>query len=716
MSIFDYPLQFVMSRSVAHISWFNRVAWLLLLIAIPCFAQKTRLDDLQTKLNKATTDTARLHALQHLGEAYTAVDPLKKLYYARQFRQLAVKLKDQQAVADADIQIGISYGVRSMLDSAKLLFEASYRESAKINYLFGMGKSLSDLGFVYDRLDNDKEAIKYDLQALAVIKKTPNNQKSLNQLYTNIGSIYFDLKQYHIAETYFNQCLVTNTANKDTAGIGYALFTMGNCFQALRQDNMAVDYFTRSLAIRQKLGDNNGIALVKRGLGQAYFHLKQYDKSLGYLNDALHDIQAIHDKYEEAAVLLDLSDVYLAVNNYPKAIEAAELSQKNCKEIKSASGVSEAIGRLIDAYKKKGDYKRASEYQSQYIATQEDQLANQALKDVTLMEFGRTRSENAALTKDNLLIAGQNSDYLAQLDQYTNIIVVIAVILISVCFLLVILYQRNREKQATNKLLLQQKEEIAGINEELESLNEELNTQMDVVAAQNHELEHLNNVKNKFFSIISHDLRGPLVTMQSLFEIFHQGDIDKEDFDMLISRLEDTIISTSSFLDNLLEWSKSQLEGIVIKPVGFDIAECIAENIKLFESKIAMKNLAVDSNSVESLNVYADRNMISLVIRNLLSNSIKFCNPNDEITFTTKTENDKVIIAISDTGPGIKEADRENLFSLEHTLSTGTQNEKGNHLGLILCKDMVLQNNGSIWFETGEEKGTTFWVELPAGK
>src|SRR5471030_661689 len=114
--------------------------------------------------------------------------------------------------------------------------------------------------------------------------------------------------------------------------------------------------------------------------------------------------------------------------------------------------------------------------------------------------------------------------------------------------------------------------------------------------------------------------------------------------------------------------------------------------------------------------VYADRNMISLVVRNLLSNSIKFCSPGDEIIFSAKTELDKVLIAIADTGPGITEADRENLFNLEHTLSTGTQNEKGNHLGLILCRDMIVQNNGTIWFETHQDKGTTFWIDLPAGE
>jgi len=677
-----------------------------------CFAQTSKISQLQTRLNQVQPDTARMHVLQQMGDAYTSVDPIKKLYYARLFEQLAEKLHDEKAIADAYVQIGISYGVRSKLDSALVFFKLAYSQSEKIKYLPGMGKSLSDMGFVYDHLDDDKDAIKCDFEALAILKKT-NNLHGTNQLLTNIGSIYFDLRKYELAESYFNQCLISYTAAKDTAGIGYALFTMGNCFQALRQDKDALDYFSRSLDIREKLGDNNGIALVKRGMGQAYFHQKQYDQALSFLNTALKGIQALQDKYEECAVLLDLSDVYLAVNDYGKAIDCAQQSAKLSKIIKSNSGVSESLERLIAAYKKKGDLKNAFQYQTQYIAMQESLLNEKALKDVTLTEFSRIRTENAALEKDNRLIASKNNNYLARLNEYSNAIVVIAVILASVILLLLVLYRRNLEKQTTNKLLLQQKEEIATINKELEALNEEMNAQMEVVGAQNIELERLNSIKNKFFSIISHDLRGPLSTLQTLFSIYRQGDISAEDFGMLLSRLEDTLLTTGSFLDNLLEWSKNQLEGIIVKPVNFNIADCIAENIQLFESKIGLKNLKVDNSKVEPLQVYADRDMISLVVRNLLSNSIKFCSPGDEITFSTKSGDNSVAIAIHDTGPGISETDRENLFNLEHTISSGTQNEKGNHLGLILCRDMLIQNNGSIRFETKKGEGTTFWVELP---
>ena len=226
-------------------------------------------------------------------------------------------------------------------------------------------------------------------------------------------------------------------------------------------------------------------------------------------------------------------------------------------------------------------------------------------------------------------------------------------------------------------------------------------------------LEMMNAEKDKLFSIISHDLRSPLSTLQTLFSIYHGGDIGKKELNTLLFKLEDTILTTGAFLDNLLEWSKNQLDGIVIKPVNFNLGDCIAENIHLAATKIDLKKLKVTNEVTTPAIVYADRNMINLVVRNLLSNSIKFCNPGDEIKFSTVQKDNRIIMAISDTGPGINEANIDTLFSLEHTLSAGTHGEKGNNLGLILCRDMVLQNQGSIHFETKQGEGTTFWIDLP---
>lgn len=695
--------------------WFKQHGcWLCLFLFNPCFAQTTKINELLGKLKQPMADSSRLKVLQQLSTAYSSVDLQKKFYYASASMQLAQKLHNEIAIADAYINMGVSYGLRSRIDSALYYFTLGYNHAEKIKYDMGMGRSQVNIGFAYDRLDNKQEAIKNYFQGLAIFKRIKNG-KGINQCYTNIGSIYYDLREYKIAKSYFSQCLVNYTQNKDEVGISNALFTMGNCYQALGEDDKAFECFSKSLIIRTKLGDIGGSALVHRGLGMVYLREKKYDQAISNLDTALNALTKLQEKYEQCATLMTLVDVYLAKGDYNKAEGYALQGLKIGYIIKSKTAVAEALEKLVSIYKNKHQIEKAFDYQSKYIAIQDSILAEKALKDVTLTEFSRTRAENEALYKNNQIIASKNTGYATRIKRYGNVIVVVTVILVSVILFLLILYRRNLEKQATNKLLLKQKEEIASINQELEALNEEVIAQMELANVQNAELEKLNAIKNKFFSIISHDLRGPLSTLQTLFSIYREGDIGEKELGALLSRLEDTILSTGAFLDNLLEWSKSQLEGIIINAVNFNVNDCIAENVHLFESQINLKNLKVINQALEPVVAHADQNMINMVIRNLLSNSIKFCSPGDEITLFTSRQDNKVVISISDTGPGINEADREKLFNLEHVLSTGTHGEKGNHLGLILCRDMVIQNSGKIWFETKQGEGTTFWVELPAG-
>jgi signal transduction histidine kinase/uncharacterized protein HemY len=684
----------------------------LLPLVYPCFGQNTKIDSLQNQLKQTIPDTLRLKLLKQITAAYSSIDPQKKFYYANKTKDLADKLHNDIAVADAYISMGTSYFIRSKYDSALYYFTISYNRSEKAKYAIGMGKSLVNLGFTYDHLDDNREAVKHYAQALSIFNRL-KFQKGIDQCNTNIGSIYYDNSQYKTAESYFSACLKSYTKSKDDAGIASASYSMGTCEQALGRDAEALNFFNKSMAIREKLGDLNGIALVHRGLGIVYMHQQQYQKAADNLLLGLKTVRNLQDKYEEAAILKILVENYVAMKQYALAEVNAKHALAISYALKSKSVSAIALRGLVLVYESKHDIKKAFEYQSKYVATEDSILADKEINDVTLTEIGRIRSENANLSKDNQDIATKNNNYQARIDHYSNVIVITSVFLVVVILLTLMLYHRNLEKQTTNKLLLQQKSEIADINHELETLNEEVTTQMELTNAQNAELERLNDIKNKFFSIISHDIRGPLNTLRSLFSVYRSGNITEDELRMLLARLEETILSTGSFLDNLLEWSKSQMEGIVINPVNLNIGDCIAENVHLFETQTEQKGIKVNNLANNEVMVHADQNMIRLVIRNLLSNSVKFCDRGDEITLSAIAKDGKALISVHDTGPGISNADREKLFSLEHIVSTGTQGEKGNHLGLILCRDMAVQNNGNIWLETQSGQGTTFWIELP---
>ncbi len=670
-------------------------------------AQTSKIDDLLAQLRPNDPDTVQIKVLRKLSAAYTSVDPIKKFYYANQYLQLAEKNNIDSNIANAYIDMGISYAVRSNLDSGLYYFKLGNEKARACNYLNGVGRSLVNIGFINDRQDKKQASVKNYEESLKIFKKL-NNRRGINQCIMNLGSLYFDLGEYKTADIYFRQVYesVKETPN-DQAGLANAIFSLGNSARKLGNQKLALSYYQNSLTIREKLGDLNGVALSNWGMGLALNNLQDHNRALKHLKIALENNRKTKNVYQEAIVLMSISDSYVHLKNYKKAEESAKLGLEKANEANSKGLVVQALEYLVKVEKAQNKFAEALQYQTEHIAINDSLNNTKIKKEVILDDLHRVHTDNKDLEKRNKKISATNNEYVVTIS-------IISILLIVVAVLLVLYYKRNSEKKSANVLLQKQKQEIAEVNEELGALNEELTTQMEIVSSQNIELEKLNKVKNKFFSIVSHDLRGPIHSLKALFGMYRSGILSEEELGDLLERLEDTVYTTASFLDNLLEWSKSQLEGMVVNPTDVQLDQVIAHNIKLMESPIKLKSISVENQVADSFTVFADTNMVHVVIRNLLSNAIKFCAKGDKVIFDAKLENDKIICTIKDTGPGISELDKENLFNLTHMPGTGTSGEKGHHIGLILCRDMILQNNGSLEVDSKLGEGTTFYITLPA--
>jgi two-component system sensor histidine kinase/response regulator len=648
-------------------------------------AQLTQVEQLRKELREPVRDSTRLRLLMQLSKAYSAVDPIKKFEIAVQGKELAEKLGNDTVVADAYLDMGISYGIRSKPDSAIYYFNKGYLQAKKHNYLNGMARSLSNIGFAHDRLDDKQTAIKCYLEALPIFKKL-NFYKGINQTYINIGSIYNDMRQHKVAEGYFMRALKSYEKHNDEPGIANAQYTLGNVNMFLKQYDKAQYYMTKSLASREKAGDLNGIAKGRMAMGRLFIEMDRFEEAIPQLKIAFENTEALQDTYLGSAVLSSLCKAYLGVNNTDEANRIGLKALEYARSTQSLISIADALEVLIEVEKKKKNIQKAFDYQDELIAVTDSIQIEKVVKDVTLTEFNRIRLENDGLQRNYEKKSEQNTYYFAFL-----IISSVAIVLLAV--LLILSYRRNKEKKHINEILRQQKEEIVDANNELEKLNK---------------------VKNKFFSIVSHDLRAPLANLKMLLGLYRDGDIDESELRDLISRLEETIYSTSNFLDNLLEWSKSQLDGIVIRPKQIVLKDLTSENIRLMTPQITSKQLSVNDSVDAAVTIFADSNMINVVIRNILTNCIKFCRPGDVITMEASTEGDRTTFVIRDNGPGIAEKDLKTLFSLEHTMTSGSQGETGHRIGLVLCREMLHQNNGTIVVDSELGEGSTFIIELPA--
>jgi signal transduction histidine kinase len=227
------------------------------------------------------------------------------------------------------------------------------------------------------------------------------------------------------------------------------------------------------------------------------------------------------------------------------------------------------------------------------------------------------------------------------------------------------------------------------------------------------ELEQLNKVKDKFFSIISHDLRSPINALAGILDLMEKGAIHDNEMPMALKELKTRFSHTRTLLNNLLDWTLLQMDKLNISPTKVELHRIVQENLDMMDSMHG-KDITLINNVPETAHGFIDTNTINLVIRNLITNAIKFTNDGGEVMVNANEKNSQWILAVHDTGVGMDPEVQQKLFDKINPYSTrGTANEKGTGLGLILCKEFVEKNGGKIWVESEVGKGSTFWFTVP---
>ncbi|MBU0473534.1 MAG: PAS domain-containing sensor histidine kinase [Bacteroidetes bacterium] len=233
------------------------------------------------------------------------------------------------------------------------------------------------------------------------------------------------------------------------------------------------------------------------------------------------------------------------------------------------------------------------------------------------------------------------------------------------------------------------------------------------------ELNELNQTKDKFFSIIAHDLKNPFVTLLGFSEILlsEYKELQSDEVLYFINEMKNTADLSFNLLQNLLQWSRSQTGKIEFHPSTLNLFNIVQQNILLVKKSAEKKEITLFNRVLSDLNINADEDMINTVVRNLLTNAIKFTNIGGVISVESSFNNGTVEVKIIDSGVGMNGETVAKLFKLESTQSTsGTENETGTGLGLILCKEFVEKHNGKIWVESEVGKGSTFIFSLPIDK
>ena len=290
--------------------------------------------------------------------------------------------------------------------------------------------------------------------------------------------------------------------------------------------------------------------------------------------------------------------------------------------------------------------------------------------------------------------------------------------------------KRTRELSEANMFLVERNEEIFTQNEKLETSNEEIKRQatkildqQQLIVAQNQELEKTveelrdsNLTKDHFVSILAHDLKNPISAITGIAEFLKDNfaRMDKKDVHEYMEGIHKSSGAVYDLLLNLLTWSMAQSGKIIFNPSVFNMVDLINKNLFLLEQQSANKNIKLINQIEEGHYVHADYNMVDTVIRNIISNSIKFTEYNGQITISASVADDKVEVVVTDNGQGMTAKQLEALFQVDkNKIGKGTAGETGTGLGLVICKDFIQRNGGEIKIESTLGEGTTLYITLP---
>lgn len=230
---------------------------------------------------------------------------------------------------------------------------------------------------------------------------------------------------------------------------------------------------------------------------------------------------------------------------------------------------------------------------------------------------------------------------------------------------------------------------------------------------KNRELQHSNDTKNKLLSIMAHDLKDPLASIQSFLELLNEFDLSLEERESIERQLLNRTKETSFLLSNLLSWTKGQMDRVSVKTEAINLRKFVDRTLAPLREVSQEKNIRINTSICRSHHILADENMLQIVLRNLVNNALKFSNPGTEIQVSTELMGRECRISIADQGLGMSQEKQKTIFSAAGSSTFGTANERGAGLGLLLCRDFIDYQAGKIGFSSIEGSGSTFFVQMP---
>ena len=676
-------------------------------------AQTPKIDSLESLLQKhIETDTVKVNLLNQLAYELYLTEIDKTLEYAQEARLLADKLNFFNGKAESLRLIGIYYYIKSDYPQALDKFQESLKINQEIKNKRNISSCLNNIGLIYWRQDKYLQALELFQKSLT-ISKALGDKKGISKLLNNIGLIQKTQGNPQALDSY-KESLKINKEINNKRGVSMCLNNIGNLYLNQNKYAQALDYYQESLKINKELGYKRGISVCLINIGLILIEEGDYSKALDYCQKALKIYEDIDSKYGISSSYIDIGAIYFKINNYSKALDYTLKSFEIAKELELIDNQKKIHLQLAKIYATTKDFKKAYENYVLYKKLSDSLFNEKKIKKITGLEYqyeyekAKQATELEQQKKDAI-----NKAELKRQKMVRNSFIVGFILMLLLVF---VVLHSFFQKRKVNRILLAQKNKIEEKNTELLSKNKEIQTQTEELKTTTKKLEELNATKDKFFSIIAHDLKSPFNSILGFSNLLLEDydECDDIEIERYLKMIDTSAKQAYKLLDNLLNWARVQTKGFIFNPKEQSLNKILIEVTKLNENNAEMKNIKLSYSLPKDINIYADYDMIEIILRNLISNAIKFTPKNGEVKINAEQVNDNVIISVSDTGVGMEQEKLEKIFDISEKNSTaGTENETGTGLGLILCKEFIEKHNGKIWIESEIGKGSKFIFSIP---
>lgn len=536
-------------------------------------------------------------------------------------------------------------------------------------------KSYAKLGITYKNLDSLDNSLEYFLKGLELSKETDDKKWQTNFL-NYIGSLYLRFNQNQKALNYYQKSLKLADSISDTVGLCNVLNNIGIIYWRDNKLDSSVENIHKSLLLSIDLKDSSGLISSYNNLGMLHSELGNDKRALGYFNQALVIAKKLNDKWEIANIINNRANLRIKLKDFDSVDKDLNESIQISKKIDSKLLEADSYQILSYYYERIKDFGKALDAFKTYSNLNSEILNKE------------TSDKLASIQKDyEINVKDRNLKTLSKANSIQYYLIILFGITLILLGTFIFVYLRKFLENKSMAVELKKK---------------------------NDDLEKLSDNKNKFFTLISHDLKAPLYNisnLSNLLKMFYEN-MDETERTETLEQLNKSSKHLLTLVDNILIWSKTQVGTIENNPEELQIKDLIDESIDILKPLADEKDIILNT-YIDDINVKADYNLLSTTIRNLISNAIKFSNSKSAVTIKTEVINNEFLIKVKDTGIGIEPERIVDIMNGTPNSTPGTHSEKGTGLGLRITKELIEIIGGNLTATSELGKGSTFTIKLP---